>query len=596
MRWSSEGVDRRCNGAGRFVGLGALVLAFFAVSVVPASADALVITRAMKAPTVMEVFIEKERVRVELEIGFEDLEAFYHLLPDELIELLELEPAPLAGRLPKFFLEDLTIRMDGGEPLPGRVESMAGRKRLPRDEITGEPLSGTGEEEDVLFVALTYPFEGQPGTLMIKPPHVGTDRPLAGIGFTTYHLGLPIMDFRYLSHEETVELDWEDPWYSRFTNKNLWRQYNAPINAFLYVEPYEVRVEVIIRPVDLQQWVDLGLAGTDVIPVDAQADLERKVAEFIGERLDLAVDGEKVKPGLDRVHFLRRTLRTSTVVIPREELDVHSATLGVIFVQPMTELPQSATLTWDLFSPKFPEVRSAATDEAGAMPYLLKPDDNRLEWKNFLQNPTDLSPKAVGEPPEKWRLWLRPAGIGCVVIGALVLVLAVAGSVRRRQPSWMPAALGLAILGSGWWMWAAGNAARIDAQIAREVVGKLLYNVYRSFDFRQEEAVYDMLAGSVAGPLLESTYLETRRALVLENQGGAQARVNTVEVAELAPRFLPDGTGFRVDADWVVGGSVGHWGHIHQRRNRYRAELTVEPIAGKWKITGMNVTSEERVQ
>ena len=71
---------------------------------------------------------------------------------------------------------------------------------------------------------------------------------------------------------------------------------------------------------------------------------------------------------------------------------------------------------------------------------------------------------------------------------------------------------------------------------AREVVGKLLHNVYRSFDFRQEGAVYDMLAGSVDGPLLESTYLETRKSLVLENQGGARARVNEVEVDELQPR------------------------------------------------------------
>ena len=109
--------------------MGALVSA----SVAPSWADALVITRAMKAPTVMEVFIEKQRVRVELEIGFEDLEAFANLLPDELMKILKLDGASLSERLPHFFLEDLTIRLDGGKPLPGRVESMEGRKRLPRD-------------------------------------------------------------------------------------------------------------------------------------------------------------------------------------------------------------------------------------------------------------------------------------------------------------------------------------------------------------------------------------------------------------------------------------------------------------------------------
>ena len=131
---------------------------------------------------------------------------------------------------------------------------------------------------------------------------------------------------------------------------------------------------------------------------------------------------------------------------------------------------------------------------------------------------------------------------------------------------------------------------------ARSIVGTLLYNVYRSFDFRQEEAVYDMLADSVAGPLLESTYLETRRGLVLENQGGARAKVNEVVLEEIVPAPLDDGAGFQVDVSWVVGGSVGHWGHIHQRRNRYRADLNIEPLDGTWKITAMNVLSEERTK
>ncbi len=273
-----------------------------------------------------------------------------------------------------------------------------------------------------------------------------------------------------------------------------------------------------------------------------QPDLERKVSEFIAGRLDLTVDGQAVNPQLDRIHFLRRTLRSSTVVAPRKELDVHSATLGVIFVLPRTGLPQSAVLTWDLFSPKLPVVRAAATDQAGPMPYFLKPDDNQLKWKNFLKNPTDLSPRAIGDPPARWRRWLHPAGIAGLVAGGFVLAIGGLQGARRKRGAWLPAAAGLVILGGGWWTMRAGDAARIDADEAREVVGKLLYNVYRSFDFRQEEAVYDMLAGSVAGPLLESTYLETRRALVLENQGGARARVNEVELEEVVPEPLPDGT------------------------------------------------------
>lgn len=100
-----------------------------------------------------------------------------------------------------------------------------------------------------------------------------------------------------------------------------------------------VRVEVIARPMDLQECVDLGLEGAETIPVKIQVDLERKASAFIGEHLNLTVDGEAAKPQFDRINFLCRNLRTSTVVNPREELDAHSATLGAICVLPVAGLP-----------------------------------------------------------------------------------------------------------------------------------------------------------------------------------------------------------------------------------------------------------------
>jgi len=40
---------------------------------------------------------------------------------------------------------------------------------------------------------------------------------------------------------------------------------------------------------------------------------------------------------------------------------------------------------------------------------------------------------------------------------------------------------------------------------------------------------------------------------------------------------------------------VGHWGHVHQRVNRYDADLTVEVIDGAWRITELDVLQEERL-
>jgi hypothetical protein len=352
-------------------------------------ADAIIMTRAMKASTIAEFFIEEDAVWVDLEIGAGDLEAFRNLMPDPLYEKLGHEPEPLERRFERFFREDLVLSPGDGPGLVAGIEEIEGRRRVPRDEISGEALPATEDEgEPVVFARLVYPFKRRPEVLSFMPPRDEEGRVVAEIGFVVYHRGVPVNDFRYLGVAETLRLDWEDPWYSRFDNRNLRRKYDAPLNAFLYVEPYEVRAEVIARPIDLQRWVDLGLSGRQTIPIDMQEEVKRKAADFLAEHVNLIIDSEAAKKELDRVNFLRRTLRTSTVVSPPEDLSVWSATLGVIYVVPTEGLPQEVNWEWDLFAPKIPFVSAAATDEAGPLPFKLQPEDNLLWWRNFLKQPT----------------------------------------------------------------------------------------------------------------------------------------------------------------------------------------------------------------
>ena len=131
--------------------------------------------------------------------------------------------------------------------------------------------------------------------MSISPPTGEGGVNQASIGFMTYHHGVPVNDFRYLSGEETLDLDWSDPWYTAFRNRNLRRQYDAPMNAFLYVEPYEVRTEIIARPLDLQRWIDLGLEGRETIPVEMQYELNQKVAAFLAEHQNLTINGQPIQ-------------------------------------------------------------------------------------------------------------------------------------------------------------------------------------------------------------------------------------------------------------------------------------------------------------
>jgi hypothetical protein len=133
----------------------------------------------------------------------------------------------------------------------------------------------------------------------------------------------------------------------------------------------------------------------------------------------------------------------------------------------------------------------------------------------------------------------------------------------------------------------------LEPEQEEQLLEGLLTNVYRAFDLREEEAVYDKLALTVAGDLLEEIYLQSRRSFVVEKAGGAQARVENIAIEQV--EAVRDGNGFRLDAEWAASGSVGHWGHTHLRINRYRALITVQPRHGSWRITEMDILEETRI-
>jgi hypothetical protein len=554
--------------------------------------DAIVRTQAMLASTIAEYYIQEGQVTVELEIGLSDLEGFRNLLPDAIYEKLGYPPQPLAERLVPFFGEDFTVMANDGPPLPGRILEMVPRDRIERDEITGEPLPRTEEEpETVVFARLEYPLPARPASLTI-----GGAAPVkgAGIGFVVYHEAIAVNDFRYLSPSQTVELDWEDPWYSKFETRNLRRAYFAPMNGFIYVEPYEVRKEIVLRPKDLQSWIDLGLAGRETIPVEMQDELKRQVAGFLREHHPVLIDGESITPDLAQINFLERTLKTSRVIDPPEELDINSAMLGAIFVYPTTSLPQQVTMEWDLFNERIQMVPASAVDQAGPLPTYLEPDFAVLEWQNFLKNPVLPTLKVLAAPPGRLAHWLALLRWPALLASILLVAWFLSALLRRRERPAAGAAAMACVMILTVACFVIGGRARLSGDRAGEVVSGLLHNVYRAFDFREEEQIYDVLDRSVAGDLLTRIYLETRRGLELANQGGARAKVKEIELIDLETAMGEDG-GFLATATWNVTGSVGHWGHVHQRRNQYRAQLGITPIDGAWKLTRIEILEEERL-
>jgi hypothetical protein len=284
-------------------------------------------------------------------------------------------------------------------------------------------------------------------------------------------------------------------------------------------------------------------------------------------------------------------------------LPINTAMVGVIITYLTDGLPQEVTNEWDLWSERIQKVSTDAIDPVGGFPSYVTPDDNVLTWTNFLktyQVPT-VAEVSVDES-------LTTINIPAASILCLLALLPVGVQIRKRRRNAEPIRLflGLAVLfiAASALLYPvlklavakpASLAPMMSEDKAVTVLNSLLKNIYRSFDFREEEDVYDRLATSVQGKLLSEIYLQNRKSMVVSQAGGAQARVKEVEILDVDVDQLDSRLGLLFHASWTAMGSVGHWGHIHIRKNQYEANITVEPVEGAWKITDLELLEERRI-
>jgi len=210
---------------------------------------------------------------------------------------------------------------------------------------------------------------------------------------------------------------------------------------------------------------------------------------------------------------------------------------------------------------------------------------------------------------------IKPRAIMVPVVSVVAVVawavFAFAGfSAHRRRPT------RLAVVGvlAGVTAFATAGLWRLDAssligtplpkltnEEAMNIFQPLHSNIYRAFDYSSESDIYDALARSVDGPMLDKVYQEVYRGLVMQEEGGAVSRVKSVDVLESSVRDVgidkaTKAASFVVEAKWRVEGVVYHWGHSHTRTNEYRAEYMVAGGDDGWRIVFAKPLEQRRIQ
>jgi len=574
-------------------------------------ADWINLTGAENSRNIAEIFIEKDQVKVKLEVYVQDLLVFDELVPDDFF------PEPIPGRpgsedrIQAFADTGFQVITDTGKKLPAQLDLVEPRMRVERpspfagsiNPYTRQRIPGPPEDKRVLYVELSYPFEGKPKSLTFIPPVDENGFPKTSIGFLCYHGGVPVVDFRQLTDRNTLHLDWDDPWYSVFEKKALKRTLQSGMRTYLYIEPYEVRHEILVRVKDMMTWMDFDLGGDEYIEEDEFNPVREKVAQFFMDREKVLIDGKQGKPILDRTAYVESSILRSRFIEIPERVPLNTAMIGIVITYLTDGIPGEVVTQWDLFSKRIQKVTARMTDPAGPFPYDLSPDDNVLKWTNYLKTYTIPTVEKIMVDETHRGIAVPLGSLACVVL-LLPFAFSAFSRSRKSQPVKVQFSIililviGTVVLFPRWHVSVGSSArvSRISEEDSKAITLSLLKNVYRAFDFREEEDVYDKLAISVSGDLLKDVYLQSRQSMIIEQAGGAHAKVKQVEVLETDVKQSKKQKGaLDVRTKWTAVGSVGHWGHIHTRQNVYDAILTLAVVDGSWKISGIELLEEKRV-
>jgi hypothetical protein len=370
---------------------------------------------------------------------------------------------------------------------------------------------------------------------------------------------------------------------------------DAPIQSFLSVEPFEVRHEAMLRLAGMAEALSLDVES--VLEIEEQPAVIERLTQLVTENAVVQVDGERPAALVRRADFMTVD---PTGALPRPNPvpePVIESVVGVVVAYPTTGMPQSVSLHWETFPGAMQTIPATVIDPEVVASRTLTADQSSLTWENALAE--DPIPTVEAVEVEPYRLPIPVLSVPLILLSAILMFVGVRG--RSPAASFAAARIVLALaLVVGPFVQTAvalpGSAGRTPSERqARRILAGLLPNIYRALEFREEVMIYDRLAVSVTGETLTDVYLEQRRALEIEERGGAQARVEAVEVLE-AKDIQSREAGFGVRSVWTVGGMVTHFGHRHFRQNRYDARIGIVPEGGTWKIQSIEVLEQERVR
>jgi len=543
----------------------------------------------------------------------EDLILFQGLEPNDQDRLI---PEDLKRGLEdhkKFLLEKISLRDANGELYKGQITDMK------PFEIPADGIAASDMMQHTATYEIEVPFAMPPEFLTIQqditdansivPSEMSLNIHQAGTGLNFTERLLPggsttvRFDWKQELAEDASDEEW-DSWFEKQREATLGITSYSSVYSFIYIEPVEMRHEILIPLATLATILPIKHQDPAFVEIGEQDAIREQIRNWLKDQNPVVINGTRIIPEFTRIDFYSLNLSDFAAQAAAQKVSMASGRVGIIMTyKTPDDSIRDVSQSWSTFystMTKVPAVVIAYPNSMSKFEFsrFNTAEDNTLTWKC---KPEDLpkqisSVDAVYSPKPTMRLL---AGSAVLAAAALLLLKKTSATVGRVTAgvllivavvAWKP----LSVEIDHPWK----SPEELSGDQAKNVFTALHSGLYRSLDFGTEDRIYDALAQTVDGELLEDLYLQLRQSLELRDQGGAIARIRSLEydagTAVARKESVVPWPGFQYKSTWTVSGTVEHWGHVHERQNQFDAVFTIEPREGHWKITRMDVAGQSQ--
>ena len=559
-----------------------------------------------------DIYVTKFKTTMRLKCFAEDLELLQGVeaLDDGFYDTQELREATVDHA--DFLAEKIELIGSDGSKYKAKVVEIVDFE-IPEGQVRqGELMKHT------IGIVLEFSYDKAPDFLTISQHVVAEDLLLPselkillkqeGSEEPYFHMMKPDQPetFRFdwdkpLPDSESSDKEWES-WFAQQREKTLGIASYSSVYSFIYVTNYEVRHEVLIPLATLNTFFEIERAESGFLDIPEQDVAAEKIKSLFSIGNPVEIDNVTVDPVFDRIDFYGLDLTDFAIQAERRRISMANGRVGIIMSYGTKGIPRDVKVTWDKFNDVVKTVDSVvfAFDEVSKAEFSMFLEDNTYHWNSKDRQP----PPPITEVGADRALYGQPklaVPVVSCVLAALALPFIFSIPLRRNY-GWTTAIASLCVLGSFLSLKLLPiemdhpfrEPVPIPEAKASDIFQQLHKNIFRAFDYHGESEVYDALARSVEGDLLEKLYLEITDSLRVAEQGGAIAKVEQVNFIDGQKMVIDDensveNPSFAYRSQWELIGTVEHWGHIHERSNKYDAEFTVEMVDDDWKIIEMNV-------